>query len=152
MRTVTFQVQGVPQPKGSSKAFVPKSWAVAAVAAGTAPRAVVTSDNPAAKDWTQLVRVCAQGLRQEMFQGPVAVSMVFALPRPQSLPRRATFHLKKPDLDKLARCVLDGLSGVLFLDDRCVVVLKATKEYAVPPHPPGAAITVSSLVNDSLFT
>ena len=37
-----------------------------------------------------------------------------------------------PDLDKLARCSLDALSGVVFKDDAQVVVLTLRKCYSNP--------------------
>lgn len=129
-RSVTFSVLGKPEPKGSTKAFVPKPWAVAAVAAGRSPRAVVTNDNPAAAGWQSLIRGQAQTLYEPPFAGAVQVSVVFRLPRPKSLPRRVQQCVKKPDIDKLARLVLDGLTGVLFLDDAVVVDLHARKVYA----------------------
>jgi len=146
MRSVTFQVRGKPEPKGSTKAFVPKSWAQAAVAAGKSPRAVVTSDNPAAAGWQSLIRGQAQTLYEPPFAGPVGVTVVFTLPRPKSLPRRVQHCVKKPDIDKLARNVLDGLTGVLFLDDAVVVDLHAMKFYAPADVAPGAVITVRELV------
>jgi Holliday junction resolvase RusA-like endonuclease len=141
---VTFTVIGEPQPKGSTKAFVPKSWAAKAVAMGEAPRAIVTSDNPAAKGWQQLVAERAQTVLtgDGLFVGPVRVAVVFRLPRPASLPRKVQHHLKKPDVDKLARNVLDGLRGVLYADDRAVVDLRARKVYAPTGSAPGADITV----------
>ena len=143
-RVVTFQVTGIPQPKGSTKAFVPKSWAQMAVASGTAPRAIVTSANPKAKGWQQLVTEQAQDVAGDgLFVGPVMVAVVFRLPRPASLPRRIVHHLTKPDVDKCARLVLDGLTGVLYADDRAVVELRARKVYAAGAEAPGADITVA---------
>lgn len=143
-RVVTFRVNGIPQPKGSARAFVPKSWAEKAVAAGTAPRAVNTSDNPKAKGWEQLIREQAQTIAEgTLFEGPIAVAIVFALQRPKSLPRRVLHHLTKPDVDKLARVVLDGLTGVAYADDRAVIELRVRKRYTVHGTPPGAEITIA---------
>jgi len=112
------------------------------VAAGRSPRAVVTSDNPAARGWQDLVRGQAQTLYEPPFAGPVVVAVEFRLSRPKSLPRRVVHCVRKPDIDKLARNVLDGLTGVLFLDDAAVVDLRARKVYAAPDEGPGATITV----------
>jgi Holliday junction resolvase RusA-like endonuclease len=134
MRRVTFSVTGIPQPKGSTKAFVPKGWS----------RAIVTNDNPKAKGWQQLVTEQAQTVAADgMFLGPVTLAVVFRLPRPTAAPRRVVHHLTKPDIDKLARCALDGLTGVLFPDDRVVVELRARKVYARLPEAPGADIIVA---------
>jgi Holliday junction resolvase RusA-like endonuclease len=142
-RVFSFTVTGIPQPKGSTRSFVPFSWAAQAVAAGKAPRAVTTSDNPQAKGWQQLVREQAQTVAGgTLLVGPVRVAVVFRLPRPASLPRRVVHHLTKPDVDKLARLVLDGMRGVIYADDRAVVELRARKVYAPQASPPGADITV----------
>lgn len=49
------------------------------------------------------------------------------------------------DLDKLVRAVLDALSGVLYDDDRRVVELSATKEWA--RSEPGAIINAERFAN-----
>lgn len=143
MRSVTFHVTGIPQPKGSTRAFVPKSWAAQAAAAGTTARAIVTSDNPEAKGWQQLVAEQAQlACDGVWFEGAVTVSLLFTLPRPKSLPRKVSQHLRKPDVDKLARLVLDGLTGILIADDAHVVELLARKAYAPTGSAPGLDVLV----------
>lgn len=141
-RRVVFTVTGIAQPKGSTKAFVPKSWAAAAMAQGRAPRAIVTADNTKSKGWQQLVAEQAQTVAGELFEGPVALAVTFWLPRPQSLPKRVTHHTKKPDLDKLARALKDALKGVLYRDDAQVVDLNARKRYAEHGCAPCAFVTV----------
>lgn len=147
MRKVTFSVAGLPQPKGSTRSFVPRSWAAAAVAAGKAPRVITTSDNPKGKGWQQLVTEQAQGVAAAggLFVGPVRVAVVFRLLRPKSAPRRVVHHVTKPDIDKLARNVLDGMRGVLYADDRSVVELRARKVFAVGLAAPGADITIGDV-------
>src|SRR4051812_25953414 len=91
MSAVTFTVRGLAQPKGSAKAYVPKAWAVAAVATGRAPRAIVTHDNPKAKGWQQLVAEQAQAAAShDYFAGPVVLTVAFYLARPK---RRVTDHV-----------------------------------------------------------
>ena len=147
-RRVTLTVHGLPQPKGSTKAFVPRRWAVNAYAAGVSPRAVVTSDNPKVKGWQLAITAAAVQSRAQSaaFDGPVSVTCTFALPRPASYPKRVVDHVRKPDLDKLARAVLDALRGVLFGDDATVTELHATKGYAFAGCSPGVVITVAETV------
>jgi|SRR5262245_1000620 len=141
-RAVTFTVVGDPAPKGSTRAFVPFSWAREAVRAGRAPRAVITRANPRAKDWEHRIATeAAQALPGWLFVGPVIVSVTFRMLRPPSV--RRGHHTVKPDIDKLSRCVLDALSGVLFADDAQVIELHVRKVYAVSPAPPAARITVA---------
>ncbi len=84
-----FEVFGTPQPQGSARAFVVKG------------RAVVTSANPALKDWRNLIasaaREAMQGLPPE--EGAVEVEVVFWLARPKSVKRESV--TVKPDVDKL---------------------------------------------------
>lgn len=136
MRELAFTVFGVAQPKGSAKAFVPKGWT----------RAVVTSDNAKNKGWQQLVAESASRAigaePRALHTGPVHLDVTFYLPRPKSLPKRVTDHLKKPDLDKLVRSVKDALTKVVWQDDSQVVTLTAAKTYAGVDAMPRAEVRV----------
>lgn len=122
-RRIVFRVIGVAQPKGSTKSFV--------VETAVGPRTATTSDNPRLKDWQHLVASAAQPFAGDLFTGPVFVRASFFLPRPKSLPRKVSYHLKKPDLDKLLRATKDALTGVLYRDDSQVVSLSGFKAYAL---------------------
>lgn len=131
---ISFKVTGHPAPQGSMRAFMRKG----------ARYPVVTSDNWNLKGWRQLVAYTAQ---QHAANGPLAggvhVMLTFSLQRPKSLPKHVREHLKKPDIDKLARAVLDALTGILFVDDSAVVRLMATKRYADPHEAPGVLIGIA---------
>lgn len=77
--------------------------------------------------------------------GPVVVDVLFVFQRPKSYPGRPYPHVY-PDLDKLARAVLDCLGkkkgGGAIGDDAQVVDLTARKRYGPAP---GVLITVTSL-------
>jgi crossover junction endodeoxyribonuclease RusA len=132
-----FTVMGVPQPQGSSTAFIPKGWT----------RAIVTSANKKNKPWrravtdaaTMAVRRC--GWRY-VETSAVSVYVVFHLPRPKVIKNKLVPHVKKPDVDKLARSILDGLTAVVFKDDSQVTHLTVVKEYAHPGTSPCAMISV----------
>lgn len=138
--TFRVWVPGIPQPQGSSRAFVRGN------------RAVVTSANPALRGWREVVAV-GVGLALPpdwvVLDGPVAVTVTFTLPRPKSLPRRRQFPATRPDVDKLARAVLDALTGVVFRDDAQVVMLTAMKQYAVE-SPSGVQIVVTPMEERAL--
>ena len=74
--------------------------------------------------------------------GPVAVALDFVLPRPKSEPKTTRPHTRRPDVDKLARAVLDALTGIYFADDSQVDSLAATKRTAEPGEQPGVHICV----------
>lgn len=101
-----------------------------------------------------------------LIEGPVAVSVLFVLPRPKGhwLPangRRPVQILRldapqwvatTPDVDKLVRACLDALTSVVWRDDAQVAQLTARKRYeGVDPRDewalvqPGAQIRITSL-------
>jgi crossover junction endodeoxyribonuclease RusA len=59
--------------------------------------------------------------------GGIAIELDFIFIPPKSVKREAPWV--KPDLDKLIRAVLDGLSGVAYEDDCQVVTITAHKHY-----------------------
>lgn len=144
---LAFTVVGIPQTKGSSRAFVitPRG--------GGRPRAVVTNDNPKTKGWQQTiaeavaVTLVGDPIRPRFLDGPVAVEVIFHLPRPKALLTRSKAgqiipHTKKPDLDKLARACKDALTGVVWNDDAQVTDLIARKRYCAADAYPRAEIRI----------
>lgn len=123
-----FKVVGDPIPQGSMKGFYVNG------------RVVLTSDNPRLKAWRGLVAVHAPTL---MVEGAVKVIVLFALPRPKTVKR--LLPIVKPDADKLARAILDSLTGTVFKDDSQVTDLDVRKRYAVPGEEPGVVIRVEEV-------
>jgi Holliday junction resolvase RusA-like endonuclease len=138
---LTFTVYAVPQPKGSTKAFIPKGWI----------RPIITSDNARNKGWEQLV---AEGASRAIAKLPAAsrgllvdgvrLTVAFYLPRPKKFQRRGVYpaHVTKPDLDKLVRSVKDALKRIAWQDDSQVVDVVAMKRYAAIDDVPHADIWV----------
>ena len=60
-------------------------------------------------------------------------------------PKAPFYKSTKPDLDKLCRSTLDGITGVLIKDDSQVVNLICNKVYANKGELPGALITINPL-------
>lgn len=84
------------------------------------------------KPWRADVKAAAEKMFTEAgfapFDGPVSVSLAFVMPRPKSAPKsKHVPAVKRPDVDKLARAVLDALTGVAFVDDSQVIELAASK-------------------------
>lgn len=122
-------VIGTPVPKGSLRAFVPKGWT----------RPVVTSDNTASRPWALAVQdaaMRARGVEMGYRDGPVTLVVDFFLPRPKSAPKRILMPSKKPDADKLVRCILDALTGILWRDDAQVQRIVARKHFAAGAFDP----------------
>lgn len=75
---------------------------------------------------------------------PVFVALEFVLPRPTSTPKtRTPSAVKRPDLDKLARAVLDALTSAgAWADDSQVVGMVLTKRLAERDETPGCHISI----------
>ena len=134
--TVSFFVAGTPRPKGSMRS-VPYQRKDGKMGVR------VFNDNPATKQWQDLVRIRAkEAMRgRDPIDGPVSVTATFLMPqlkRPRKRPDR------KPDLDKLVRAVLDSLEGVAFTNDSRVTSLTARKYYAEGESEPGVVVKVEA--------
>ena len=118
---------------------------------------VVEAAGPKLKVWRKAIAAaCHQLISEEhsLLLGPVRVEVDFFLPRPATvkLSKRA-LPIVPPDVDKLARALLDGLGqglngkvgdGVIYGDDSQVVELLARKFYA-DDRAPGADIRIWAL-------
>lgn len=119
-------VHGEAKPQGSKRGFVTKTGKVAMVEmAGTA-----------LKSWREAIALIAQieSKKQnwELTTEPVTVEAVFYMKKPQ----KPKFVLPgvRPDIDKLTRALLDGLTQAktVYLDDSQVCFLQASKLYGEP--------------------
>ena len=147
---IQFTVYGHPQTAGSKRAFIVKTNT-------GGQRAIVTDDNAKGKDWKGDVKQAASAVvqaGQALLQGPLRLSLVFLLPRPAShygsgknaavvkgsSPRHPD---KKPDVLKLARCVEDALTGVLWVDDAQITSEQLTKRYCEFGQQPGCQVILT---------
>lgn len=137
---ITIRVNGTPAPQGSKRAFVNK---------GTG-RVNMVESSKGVGPWREAVRAETQLVLGQLGHGlipapgtPTAVDVQFRLPRPKSAPKSVMLPAKRPDLDKLARAVLDGLvAGGAIADDAQVTCLNLTKTFATEQSPPGALIFI----------
>jgi Holliday junction resolvase RusA-like endonuclease len=152
--TVAFAVAGTPQPQGSIK-LVPNCGFPRAFHTFAALMKCVslTSDNPQLVSWRSRIAFEAHQVRRRSMKerklvddkqslwpvGPLFVKLAFTLTRPTEL-RGARLTARvgaagviwpcvRPDIDKLARAVLDALTGVLWTDDGQVCSLELEKHY-----------------------
>jgi Holliday junction resolvase RusA-like endonuclease len=141
-RELTFVVFGLPTPKGSKRGIPIRRGD------GHTGVAMVESSGEKLKDWIRRLESVVQGQVAQMptmLEGPLAVTLDFAMPRPKSVRKDIVWHTKKPDIDKLARAVLDVCSGVLFADDALVCELNARKVYVVGELAPSVNVTIREL-------
>ncbi len=116
---IEFHVAGKPVPKGSIRAFPHRITG----------RMIALPMGVGLKPWTRAVataaRTAASGRKLE---GAVQVWLDFDLPKPKSERAAGRWHIVRPDLDKLIRAVLDGLTEAgVWGDDGQVASLVATK-------------------------
>ena len=142
---IEFFVPGTPAPGGSKKAFYnPK-----------AARAFITDDSKRSRPWKALVSDFAlQAMAGRVpLNGPLAVLMVFVLPRLKGhfgTGKNATrlkdsapkWHTTKPDATKLLRSTEDACTGILWRDDAQIAQQEARKRYG---DTPGAWILVREI-------
>ena len=130
-----IKVLGDPAPQGSKRVFNGR---------------VVEAAGQKLKVWRKAIAEACHNLLTEehsLLLGPVRVEVDFYLLRPASVKvTKRPFPVVPPDLDKLARGLLDGIgqSEVIWGDDSQVVELVARKHYA-DDRAPGADITISAL-------
>jgi crossover junction endodeoxyribonuclease RusA len=136
---VAFRVDGMAKPQGSKKAFV------------VGGRAIIADVSRDMNVWRQRVATEAQRAMEGkdlICRGwPVEVLLDFSMPRTKELDRpkykdNPKPHTSRPDIDKLARAVLDALTGICFEDDSQVFHLDVTKDYARPGEAPGVNVEV----------
>jgi Holliday junction resolvase RusA-like endonuclease len=142
---ITIDVIGTPAPKGSSRAIMRGGHAVNVPGGSDVGRDKM-------RNWSNAVAHAASvamGGAGLLIGQPLEVAITFRVVRPQGhygrlglKPGAPKYPSVKPDLDKLVRCTLDPLEGVVFDGDSRIVVLRAAKVYA--PNP-GATIHVSEV-------
>lgn len=144
-------VFGVAKGKGSVTAFIPKRGDGSMVTRGDGSPMVVKTDDSgkAGREWRESIAgaVAAEmnrtGFRTVPPRVPVVIEMVFFRVRAASHfgTGRNSLVLKgsapalpsvKPDVDKLARGVLDALKGVAWHDDGQVTGAPAWKDFGTP--------------------
>jgi Holliday junction resolvase RusA-like endonuclease len=130
MTSFVSYIPGKASPQGSKKAFV------------ISGRAVLVDASEGNKAWRKLVTTkLAQDPDLIQFKGAVNVSLSFFMEQAKS--NKTNLMTQKPDIDKLARSVLDAMTdSFLIEDDSRVVYLTVTKRWADEDSLPGVIIHV----------
>jgi Holliday junction resolvase RusA-like endonuclease len=113
---ITFQVDGQPVPQGSMKVINGR---------------VIHAKGSELAAWRSAIALRAREAGAKPHIEPVEIEMIFTMTRPKTVNRPEPSVA--PDLDKLVRAVLDGLTAIAYRDDGQVVRLTATKEYGSSP-------------------
>lgn len=135
MWRIAFFVPVPPAPKGSMRGF----WN------SGAGKVVVINDNARTKAFQEDVSIVARGAANRVrlpkpAAGPVSLSLLFVMPTPKRKAPLAGAWACKPDLDKLARSVLDALTGVLYVDDQQVDSMDLSKRFHGVGEEPGVDV------------
>lgn len=119
-----FEIPG--EPKGKGRPRLGKGFTYT-------PKDTVNYEN-----WVKTCYITQDG---GMLQGPIYAKINCFYGIPKSTPRKKVLDMecghilptKKPDLDNIAKIILDSLNGIAYKDDSQVVELTITKHYAVKP-------------------
>jgi Holliday junction resolvase RusA-like endonuclease len=124
---VCFDIEGNPIPKGRPRFRRTKTF-------------ITTYTPKKTLDFEELVRKHSKEAMgpTDLLETPINVYLYFRLPIPQSYTKKAVEaclsgsqrHVKRPDLDNLAKSVLDGMNGIVFKDDSQITSLHCTKVYS----------------------
>jgi len=120
MTLITFTISGVAVPKARPRA------------AKIGNRAVIYTPAQTKQFENYVKLVAAQHAPKELLTSALDVNLDFLMPRPKSLPLKIKYHTKKPDIDNLAKSVLDALEGIIYANDAQVISLEVTKDYGAP--------------------
>ena len=139
MKTYTIRAYGTPKGQPRVKAYVRGRHA-----------GVYTPDT--ANAWKMEVREAVlREPERPATTKPVIVTLAFFMPRPKShfrsngtlKPSAPVYHIQKPDVDNLAKAVLDVLTDLqVWEDDAQVDNLSVTRSWAGTGCEPGCAIVL----------
>jgi len=116
---IEFKVYGDPVAQGRPRFFRKGNF-------------VGTYDPEKSKSWKESVKWQAiEYMRnRQMINGAIRMELNFFLQRPKSLPKKVIKHIKRPDIDNLAKAVKDALRSICYRDDSQIVYCIITKDYA----------------------
>lgn len=124
-------LEWTPQPKGRPRFARATGRAYTPAKTASAERLVA--------DWLMTMRFSDDYRRP--LRGPIVIEVHSYMPIPASWSKAKKDtanagklkHTSRPDIDNLAKLVLDAANGVLWEDDSQIVSMKLTKEYSVKP-------------------
>ncbi|MFO7677936.1 MAG: RusA family crossover junction endodeoxyribonuclease [Thermoplasmatota archaeon] len=136
----SFVIKGIPQVKQRPR-FATRNGRVLTYT----PKTTATFEN--------LVRLKAEKEFIRPLAGPIRLAIRFLLPRPKRLiwktkPMAEVYSDKRPDIDNLAKSVIDGLNGTAFKDDGQISDLHVTKKYHAGNSEPKTIIIVENVAVD----
>lgn len=104
---------------------------------------VKTYDPPESTKYKKYVAEVAEQYKQnELIDSPIKLTIDVYIEIPKSYTKKKRqqiesgelVHIKKPDVDNLAKGIKDGITGVLWTDDSLIVELVIRKHYGEIPR------------------
>jgi crossover junction endodeoxyribonuclease RusA len=133
---LTMFVPGIPRPQGSKRYLGHRSGKAVLVEGSRESRRFRDRITWAAHDaWRPRVVLTGE---------PLTIALEFVMPRPVSTPKTTPAAVRRPDLDKLVRCVCDAMTGVIYADDSQIVHLVTHQRLARLHEPPGVHIELTN--------
>lgn len=154
IQPITFFVEGLPQPAGSKRSWVPinKKTGQPFQRASGGVMVNTVDANPKSKGWQSRVADAARPVRPLIpLTTCLWLTVTFVMPRPKYHYRGKTidlrpdapkYHTCKPDATKLLRGVEDALTGIIYKDDSQIARQSVLKIYG---DRIGAEITIHEL-------
>lgn len=141
MSMVTFVIKGIPKVK-KRPVFSTQGGKVRTYT----PKITATYEN--------LVKLKAEKQFKHPLDGSISLAIRFYLPRPKRLiwkrrPMPEVYSDKRPDIDNLAKAVIDGLNGIAFRDDGQIADLHVTKKFHAGDDEPKTIVMVNNVKEGS---
>ncbi|UQE73853.1 RusA family crossover junction endodeoxyribonuclease [Gordonia sp. PP30] len=131
MTTHRLFVPGHPAPQGSKRHV---------------GRGILVESSKRVAPWRAVVALALGQAIATPLAGAISLDVEFVMPRPKSTPKRRTPHaIKRPDLDKLLRALLDAGTKTAWCDDSQIVHITSAKRLAELDEQPGARIIITEI-------
>lgn len=128
---IDFFVDGLPVPQGSMKVIHGR---------------IIHNKGSELAAWRSAIALTARKHGARPCPDPIVIRMKFFMPKPRTVKRSEPSVA--PDLDKLIRAVLDGLTAIAYVDDGQVTEIVAQKAYG---ERIGVEISVGSRLLEQVF-
>lgn len=128
---INFFVDGLPVPQGSMKVIHGR---------------VIHNKGSELAAWRSAIALSARANGARPSADPMFIQLKFFMPRPRTVKRPEPSVA--PDLDKLIRAVLDGLTAIAYIDDGQVTEIVAQKAYG---ERIGVEISLRSRLVEQMF-
>lgn len=137
---IAFTIPGEPIPQPRHRA----------VSIGGKARLYLPTKHPVQPYKEAVALMARQAHPGEPLEGALSCRLVFILPRPKGRTRKTRpnpryYSTARPDVDNLAKAVLDALNGLLFRDDSQIATLMIVKQVANSDEQPSTEVWLAQL-------